>query len=907
MPLVIINEFLLSVFKLPPPHRNRIQCSCIAKSRQDKLAQCQDCQDFGNSVSETAADRTELSNEEMAPHAKRPRTDSQKETRRSAKRRAEEEAEEDQFVHSASPDGNDEKDDKASPETKDEDDGDEEQEEKAKGRESRLKQGSNNTLFIRSIPYDVTPDELTTHFSFVAPVKHAHIVLDPVTKKSRGFGFVTFAEDEDAKTAVQGFNGKEFKGRALKVEIAEARHRAGHDLGDDERGEAKPKPGKEEIEKRNPRLIVRNLSWNIRKPEQLTEVFKKYGKVLDVIIPPKKGAPKGSGLLAGFAFVTMKRHRHAQKAIEEVNGMSISGRNVAVDWAVEKDKWEKVKEEGGELDVEMVDDESDSSDEEGGPQIKEEEVDQDGIGEHVDETEDKSDDEVDDEDYDSMEGDEEEDDDEDDEPVKHDNSLSLFLRNVPFSVDEQSLHAHFTESFGPVRYARIVMDWETERPRGTAFIAFYNEEHYKDCLRNAPKPPPPGTKPSLLSSESQDPEGKYTIDGRVLIVAKVVGKNEAGKLADDNSSVREAALKDKRRLYLLSEGNIPSNTPMYQKLSPSERALREASIKQRKSLIQNNPSLHLSLTRLSIRNLPRSITAKDLKFLAREAVVGFATEVKAGKRQPLSKEELSRGGDEEKEAEAERRRRGKGVIRQVKIIEEKSGAGGGGRSRGYGFIEYVSHRWALMGLRWLNGREVGGGLELPIAGIPGRREKMAEREKALSATASAKGKLGKGREANNTKLLELPVNHSLPQERKKRLVVEFALENAQVVHRRKETEKKWREIAKERKAKEAPGGSGTGGKGGKDKGGRDGKHGKEFRTGKREPKRGEKGEAANGAGAGSKRKRGSDDKTDARASKKPTVGGDAATKKGPKSEEDSKRAAANRHIAKKRQMKRAGK
>ncbi|KAF8425658.1 ribosome biogenesis protein Nop4 [Tirmania nivea] len=839
----------------------------------------------------------------MAPNAKRPRTDS-KETRRSAKRRAEEEAEEDQFVHSASPEAvtildDSQEDDKVSPQTKDEDSEDEEREERAKARESHLKKGSNNTLFIRSIPYDVTPDELTTHFSFVAPVKHAHIVLDPVTKKSRGFGFVTFAEDEDAKTAVQEFNGKEFKGRALKVEIAEARHRAGHDFGDGERGEVKPKPGKEEIEKRNPRLIVRNLSWNIRKPEQLSEVFKKYGKVLDVIIPPKKGAPKGSALLAGFAFVTMKRHRHAQKAIEEVNGMSISGRNVAVDWAVEKDKWEKVKEEGGELDMEMVGDESDSSGDEDFPQIKEEEADKDGIDEHVDETEDKSEDEVDDdENYDSMEDDDddEDEDDEDDEPLKHDNSLSLFLRNVPFSVDEQSLHAHFTENFGPVRYARIVMDRETERPRGTAFIAFYNEEHYKDCLRNAPKPPPPGTKSSLLFSESQDLEGKYTIDGRALIVTKAIGKDEAGKLAVKNSSVREAALGDKRRLYLLSEGNIPSNTPMYQKLSSSERALREASIKQRKLLIQNNPSLHLSLTRLSIRNLPRSITAKDLKFLAREAVVGFAVEVKAEKRQPLSKEELSRGGDQEKEAEAERRRKGKGVVRQVKIIEEKTGAGGGSRSRGYGFIEYVSHRWALMGLRWLNGREVGGGLELPVADIVGRREKMAEREKAPSAAASAKGKLGKGGKVNNTKLLELPVNPSLPQERKKRLIVEFALENAQVVHRRKETEKKWREIAKERKAKEATGGSGTGGKGGKGKGGRDGKHGKELRTEKRELKKGGKSEAANGTGAGSKRKRGDDDKTDGRAGKK-----------GPRTEEDSKRAAANRHIARKRQMKKAGK
>ena len=55
---------------------------------------------------------------------------------------------------------------------------------------------------------------------------------------------------------------------------------------------------------------------------------------------------------------------------------------------------------------------------------------------------------------------------------------------------------------------------------------------------------------------------------------------------------------------------------------------------------------------------------------------------------------------------------GKGVVKQAKVVfETKEGskiaeADGAGRSRGYGFIEYHTHRSALMGLRWLNGREV---------------------------------------------------------------------------------------------------------------------------------------------------------------------------------------------------------
>ena len=235
-----------------------------------------------------------------------------------------------------------------------------------------------------------------------------------------------------------------------------------------------------------------------------------------------------------------------------------------------------------------------------------------------------------------------------------------------------------------------------------------------------------------------------------------MGKSEASRLTEEGTKRRHTRDNDKRRLYLLSEGTIAKGSPLYQKLSPSEIAMREASAKQRKTLIQSNPSLHLSLTRLSIRNVPRSITSKDLKALARDAVVGFAKDVKARSRKALSKEELHRDYEGMKQAEQDRRLKSKGIVKQAKVVfEGREGskvqeAEGVGRSRGYGFIEYYTHRCALMGLRWLNGHAIGtAGLQgLDRAGLP-----------------------------------EV-------QDRKKRLIVEFAIENAQVVGRRKERETK---------------------------------------------------------------------------------------------------------------------
>jgi nucleolar protein 4 len=375
------------------------------------------------------------------------------------------------------------------------------------------------------------------------------------------------------------------------------------------------------------------------------------------------------------------------------------------------------------------------------------------------------------------ETDEDDEDDEDMDKEEHvkktlmtSNEATLFIRNLPFTTTDEDLYEHF-EDFGPVRYARIVIDHATERPRGTGFVCFRTKDDADVCLREAPratkakdskgkKDSSASNGPSILENELADYSGRYTLDGRVLHITRAVDKSEADRLTAEGTASRNKRDRDKRRLYLLGEGTIPSNSPLYQKLSASEIAMRDASAKQRRKLIDTNPSLHLSLTRLSVRNIPRSVSSKDLKTLAREAVVGFAKDVKESKRQALSKEERARGGEEMARAEKERKRKGKGVVKQAKIIFEGSEGGkveeASGRSRGYGFIEYYTHRSALMGLRWLNGHSI----------------EYQAKEKKVKATKDD------------------------IQDRKKRLIVEFAIENAQVVKRRKEKEDKAREKPK---------------------------------------------------------------------------------------------------------------
>lgn len=622
------------------------------------------------------------------------------------------------------------------------------------------------SLFVRSLPATVTSESLTELFSDSYPVKHAVAVSDPTTKQCRGYGFVTFADAEDAARARAEFNGHMLDGKKLRVEIAERRHREGEEGGEHK---AKREAEKEEA-KQPPKLIVRNLPWTIKQPKQLEKLFLSYGKVKQAYIPRKSG-----GLLAGFGFVLMRGRANAEKAIEGVNGKEVDGRTIAVDWAVKKEEYEKIANEG-EDDEEV--EEGEGSD--GGVDVDDEE----SVGDDKDaddEDDEEMDEDEDDEDEDEDDEDVDMDEDEQEEQKMHreeDKSATLFIRNLPFNCTDEDLEDHFSQ-FGSTRYARVVMDHATGRSRGTGFVCFYNPEDAHACLREVPLRTGAnaqqavnklGIGPSVLQNTETDPTGRYTLDGRVLQISQAVDKSQANKFTEEGNAHRDRRDKDKRRLYLLSEGTIPSNSKLWQSLPPSEQTMREASLKQRKTLIEGNPSLALSLTRLSVRNIPRSVDSKQLKALAREAVVGFATELKQGKRQRLSHEELERGGEEMVNADLARKERGKGIVKQAKVVFESEGGskvtekGGAGRSRGYGFIEYYTHRSALMGLRWLNGH-------------------------SIDYTVLQQGQKGTphGNKAAQQEAL---------QDKKKRLIVEFAIENAQVVHRRNDREEKARERSK---------------------------------------------------------------------------------------------------------------
>ena len=78
-------------------------------------------------------------------------------------------------------------------------------------------------VYVGNLPYNVDSDKPKELFAAHGEVTEAVVISDRNTGRSKGFGFVTFADDDGAKKAIAEMNGKEFDGRELKVNEAKPR------------------------------------------------------------------------------------------------------------------------------------------------------------------------------------------------------------------------------------------------------------------------------------------------------------------------------------------------------------------------------------------------------------------------------------------------------------------------------------------------------------------------------------------------------------------------------------------------------------------------------------------------------------------------------------------------------------
>ncbi|KAK7462881.1 RNA recognition motif-containing protein [Stygiomarasmius scandens] len=625
-------------------------------------------------------------------------------------------------------------------------------------------------LIVRNIPFNTTEQDLRAIFLPYGPLYSIHIPLEKakdddsevkeeemdvdegtssprspkkaVKPRTRGFAFVWMMSKKDAEKAIEGCNGTVIRG---------------------------------------------GLAESMVEDKQKRKKQKRLEKKLKAKQQSGGDGEEGEG-------------DEDQEEVEEPNE---DERIIAVDWALSKSKWEeekaKIEAAQGEDDEEEEEESEGSSDSDSESSDSEEDVDEAlGLHEHEDNTSQEDSDDEDDDDAHS------------DVPVKPqlptpDSGTTLFIRNIPFTATEDELRTLF-RAFGPLRYARITMDPETGRSRGTGFACFWNKEdadkviEQSDLLRQETtgstdtSKKNPFSMPSILTPDPSSTLARtLVLQGRTLDVVRAVTRDEAGKLKEEGEKRRQKA--DKRNMYLLREGVILPNTPAASTLSPSELERRTASFGARKNLLKSNPSLYISKTRLSIRQIPTFVTEHMLKRLALYAVKAFNVEFKNGQRAGLTADELDDGIEEDKESaekasdkdesgsedESAAAKKGKGKkskrltgVKQAKIVRQQERVDpvtGKGRSKGYGFVEMYRHADALRVLRWANNNPKVGELF---------EEWWRDELKVLLKAEKQKPQKDDAR----IKRIQEEIDDGGAKKSKGTLIVEFSIENVQVVQRR---------------------------------------------------------------------------------------------------------------------------
>src|ERR1043165_5239981 len=80
-----------------------------------------------------------------------------------------------------------------------------------------------NKLFVGNLSFNTTENDLNDAFAAFGSVTETNLMMDRMTGRPRGFGFVTMSSAEEAQKAIDGLNGHELDGRALTVNVAKPR------------------------------------------------------------------------------------------------------------------------------------------------------------------------------------------------------------------------------------------------------------------------------------------------------------------------------------------------------------------------------------------------------------------------------------------------------------------------------------------------------------------------------------------------------------------------------------------------------------------------------------------------------------------------------------------------------------
>ncbi|MDZ4710599.1 MAG: RNA-binding protein [Saprospiraceae bacterium] len=82
-------------------------------------------------------------------------------------------------------------------------------------------------IYVSNLGFDANDSDLRTLFSTFGEVSSAKVIMDKMSGRSRGFGFVEMSDEEAGKAAIRSLNNKDMDGRSISVSVAKDKSQLG--------------------------------------------------------------------------------------------------------------------------------------------------------------------------------------------------------------------------------------------------------------------------------------------------------------------------------------------------------------------------------------------------------------------------------------------------------------------------------------------------------------------------------------------------------------------------------------------------------------------------------------------------------------------------------------------------------
>ncbi|OKL58202.1 hypothetical protein UA08_06769 [Talaromyces atroroseus] len=201
-----------------------------------------------------------------------------------------------------------------------------EEEPAATAKKAKTDDDNSPNLFVGNLSWNVDEEWLRREFEEFGELAGVRIMTERDTGRSRGFGYVEFADAAGAKAAYEGKKDAEIDGRTINLDYAKPRDN--NNQAPREKAQNRARSFGDQTSPESNTLFVGNLSFGVDE-NAVREVFQEQGDIRGIRLPtdPESGRPKGYG------YVEFSSVDEARQALTDLQGTEIGGRSIRLDFS----------------------------------------------------------------------------------------------------------------------------------------------------------------------------------------------------------------------------------------------------------------------------------------------------------------------------------------------------------------------------------------------------------------------------------------------------------------------------------------------------------------------------------------------------------------------------------------------